>query len=117
MKQQLTVKQALEQGYTFYGDEDYMSEIEDLDNDDEFPYGSQLFNPIGSPLISVTNDQIRDVISEWVAARISDYCNEQAAEIAFNDLMKMNFASTVDQINHHFKDKIYYTLTDIELIP
>lgn len=117
MKQQLTVKEALEQGYTSYGSEDEFNEIEDIDEDDEFPHGAQLFSPIGSPLISVTNDQIREVISEWCAARISDYCNEQAAERAFNDLMKMDFSSTVDQINFHFKDKIYYRLTDIELIP
>lgn len=119
MKQQLTVKQALELRYQHYlGDGEYIQEIEDIDEDDEFPHGAVLCDTLGIPVVKITSAVIQDLIADWIYRHVGDKCEaESIAERAYKKIMATDFSDTADMINAMFETELIYNSTDIELIP
>jgi hypothetical protein len=120
MKQQLTVKEALERGYIHYGDDDasFMSEIFDIDEDDDFPHGVLLYNPTPEVMLNITKGVVAELLADWCATQVSEtVSNEQTPDKVHEKIMGQDFSNTAEMINALFEKQTYYRLTDIELIP
>ena len=119
---QLTVKEALEQGYTRcgYGNEEWQTalHIADLDSED--------FNVVGRNRLmlmskehrapSVTSSQISDLIADNVSEMHGNDTGDDTDSVY--DLIKaMNFNEIVSDINATLSTYKYWDMTDIELIP
>jgi|SRR6187402_3910130 len=119
MSSKLTVKEALDAGYHHYrADGDYLQEIEDIDEDDEFPHGAVLYSSVGTPSVQITKEIISDLLSDWAIGHVEDKCdNETVVNRAYEKILKADFTETAKMINSLFEKDIVYQSTDIELIP
>lgn len=122
MTEQLTVKQALEQGYTHYGYEkwtDYqrLCSIEDISEDD-FNAGVILLAQKEKHFFTVDEDDIKEAVVDTL---VSNYCDQSGDDDGDNihtelsDLIQV--ADLVNVVNEFFAKHSWRYLTKIELIP
>lgn len=114
--EKLTVKEALEQGYTcaLTCDADYYVTLEDLVKD---PSG---FNDL--ELFLGSKETFKFSISEKAAAQLfeeyidgQDEVNNEPEQL-YDELKKVDWCAVMDLINPHFTTN-YHSVTDIQLIP
>lgn len=120
MKKQLTIKEALGEGYTKVGTDasgwQHLHDIEDLSSAD--------FNGRTKYLLAQKDDQyhLRDHedLAELIADRISDdYADETGCDDVndiFEQIKAIDFSAVTDKINEVMNRFPYWGLTDIELI-
>jgi len=116
MKSTLTVKEALEQGYTHYGfdGEEYNHKISKIDNA-YFPDGALLVDKDNSYPFTISAKSIEEWVCETLIGEqdeVSDPDGE-LSELA----SEADFQKLADDINERMSKIKYRDLTDIELIP
>jgi hypothetical protein len=120
----LTVKEALEQGYTLYGYEEYeyqsLSEISDLDAD-EFEsaeaHGRTIIAAEKEPsFVSVKVEDLYDDLIDNLMDREEAH-GDDTREIEHLVKTAVNWPEIADKINAALKTRPYYTLTQIKLLP
>lgn len=116
---QLTIKEALEQGYTYCGkkSDSYNSlhTIKDLHpidfgEDKLYLYSKQGVSP------AITAECLKDMISDHME---SDWGNDTGddSEQVYEKAMELNYEPFADMINAAMADIVSYSFTEIELIP
>lgn len=119
---QLTLAQAIERGYTYYGFKDSgyqnllpIDDISDISPDD-FPEDALLFgvNPYYTP--KITPEEASDLVADFVAERTAEATGDDTM-IVHDTIKKLDFSAFADVVNLSLADRKYYTLTDIKLIP
>lgn len=122
--EKLTVKEAIEQGYTHCGYDtgewQHVRDITKLDPDDfSNEYRRLVLCDPRPSYTGISADDIREVLAERVqnirqdeTADDTDNCSD-----AVNEMELTPFRVLADAINEKLKSEPYYTLTDIELTP
>ena len=116
---QLTLAQAIERGYTYYGfkDSGYQTllPIDDISPDD-FPEDALLFgvNPSYTP--KITPEEVSDLVADFVAERTAEATGDDTM-IVHDTVKKLDFSAFADVVNLSLADRKYYTLTEIKLVP
>lgn len=117
---QLTVAQALEKGYEYYGFEDErfqsLSEVKTAHEDIDFKRKVFLFskNPNASP--SISEEELKDLVSEHIEQDHEDQTGDDTGTVT--DLLStFDFKDFADKINKHIESITTYGLTKTELIP
>lgn len=116
MKQQLTVKAAIEQGYTHYGFEgdEYNNRIDEIELG-YFPDSAFLVDKDNSYHFTVSAKSIEEWVVETLVGEqdeVSDPDGELSELAGGADFQKL-----ADDINERMSKIKYRDLTDIELIP
>lgn len=116
--EKLTVKEALEQGYTYYGYKDLDEQsIKKLDR----PYGIDFEKGVavlaekGSSTYSIAGGTIRELVSDHILAQ-DEFSDEDAELCDLADKATL-YDALADEINSLMSTKKFWFLTDIELIP
>jgi hypothetical protein len=117
---QLTVAEAIEQGYTHFGfegrDYQHLNPIEDFDTSSGEPEECLLFGkePIYVP--SVTAEQIAELIGDQVQCEVDDNTADDSND-ACDIVMALDFEPVAKMINDALAHKKYYSLIRIKLVP
>lgn len=120
MSNKLIVKEAIEQGYVYFGKDQgefqHLHSIESITEAD-FEDGPQMLaekEPYYTPAISP------EEIAETLADVMSNQCGDETGDDTDDvyDIVKgLDFSAAANLINDAMKDKKYYKLTNIQLIP
>lgn len=118
--EKLTIKEALEQGYTKVGVEtsgwQHLYEISDL-TDVDFEDGQKYFLADKEAKYHLRNSKD---LAEMIADRISDDYAEETGCDDVNDILEaiksIDFSSVCQKINYIMSDYPYWYLTKIELV-
>lgn len=121
---QLTVKEAIEQGYTLYGYDGYgyqsLGEISDLDADEiksAEDNGRTIIAADKEPrYVSVTVKDLYDDLIDNLMDREEAH-GDDTREIEHLVKTAVNWEDVAAKINAALKTRPYYTLTDIKLVP
>jgi V8-like Glu-specific endopeptidase len=119
---QLTVKEALEQGYTKFGFDgrEWQSAL-DLQTDiDADTFSGQS----GKPLLfhkeeyhpGIDAESIKDLLADHIACNHYDETGDDTDNVE-DAVRELDFESVAEMINEKLLSTTYYKLTDIELIP
>lgn len=121
--QQLTVKEAIEQGYTHFGfstgDFQHLSTIEDAEAGDflpnEYRGGHAVLAEKQPYYLNIDGDAIRDTLTDQICDSDTYMDDAGTIEDALKEMEGWNeFAA---KINDTLKKHPYWILTDIKLIP
>lgn len=119
---QLTIKQAIEQGYTRYGFaskewqtveelHDYIfEEIEPDEHEDVVLCEKEGQYP------SITRNEIADILSEYIGENDDEICARDSDEV-YETVKGYDFTYLSIELNSKLKKHEYWILTDIQLIP
>lgn len=114
--EQLTVKEALEQGYKYYGDPG-SDEVMTIDNDIEFQEDVDYFlfsKEKSHP--STDGHTLFEIISEYIRDNSDFYDEDEQTIVAINN-STVDWADIARQLNESLKQVSYYPPTKIKLIP
>jgi hypothetical protein len=122
-QQKLTVKEALEQGYTKCGEElqewQSLYEVSDFSNPAEFEehynrkmvlFSKDAYHP------SIDADTIKDLLAEHIACNHADESGDDTENVE-DSVRELDFEATAKMINDKLQSVDYWKATDIELIP
>lgn len=121
--EKLTVKEALEQGYTKCGYElaewQTLQDVEDFLNPEEFEdWGNRkmvLFSKDSySP--SIDAETIKDLLAEHIACNHADETGDDTDNVE-DSVRELDFESVAKMINEKLSTTSYWKATDIQLIP
>lgn len=119
MKEQLTVKQALEQGYTLCGQDKgewiSLNNIEDMGHIDDF-YDNTVIAEKEGISASVDADTLREYIADYAEDSWADETGDDRAMV-YDAILEMDFSEIADKINKQIEHIKSYRLTDIKLVP
>ncbi|WGQ15545.1 hypothetical protein [Sphingobacterium faecium] len=112
----LTIQQALEQGYLFFGykglEYQTLNDLSDITQED-VDRGVCLFSK------EYTSPSCEENIKEFIADHIQDQwsaeTNDDTSDV-YDAIMSIDLSDIASRVNKVLEDKKYYTLTDIELI-
>lgn len=112
----LTIPQALEQGYLFFGykgiEYQTLNDLSDITQED-IDRGVCLFSK------EYTSPSCEENIKEFIADHIQDQwsaeTNDDTSDV-YDAIMSIDLSDIASRVNKVLEDKKYYTLTDIELI-
>lgn len=120
---QLTVKEAIEQGYTHYGfdngDFQHLSQLEDATPEDfqpsEWRGGDAVLANKEPYYMSISGDSIRDVVTDQICDSDEYKDDSGTVEDALKEMdVWQDFAA---KINDKLKEHPYWYLTEIKLVP
>jgi len=116
----LTRKEAIEQGYTYYGQDkgefQHLYSIENM-NEVDFESGPVYLaekEPYYTPAISP--EEVTETLADMVYCQVSDETGDDTDD-AYDIVKGLDFTATTKLINEALKDKKYYKLTSIQLTP
>lgn len=119
--EQLTVKEALEQGYEYYGiaERDYqtLQDIEDFSSDYiQEGETAALFDktPAFSPTIDA--EDLAELIAEHIQCKVDDNTNDDTNDV-YDKVKNLDYSATAAFINKALEEHKYYNLTKIQLVP
>lgn len=114
--ERLTIKEALEQGYTHFGykglEYQTINELSDI-TDEDIERGVCLFSK------EYTTPTCEEDIQTFVADHIQDNWSAETQDDTndvYQAIMAIDLSDIAKRINNVLQDKKYYTLTDIELV-
>lgn len=115
----LTIKQAVEKGYTSCGYEDAefasLMKISKLTGE-EFETGKIVLaeiKPFYTP--SIKPDTIAEMLAEFISSENGENTNDDTDNV-YDTVNGLDFSATADMVNKALGGCKYYALTDIELI-
>ena len=119
--EQLTVKEAIEQGYTKYGFESKeWQHLEDLHNDifeeiDEDDFDDLvLVEKVGqAPIFSVK--EMSEILSERIGENDNEQCARDSDEV-YTTVAAIDYTDIVNKINKELEQHRYWMLTKIKLV-
>jgi hypothetical protein len=120
---ELTVKEAIEQGYEYFGvdgpDWQSLQELGDIDCelelDPDFLDDKNLFTK-NSYSPSMSKQEIAELLADIIAVNHSEETGDDTDDV-FDIVNGLDFTETANMINNALEKKRYYTLTDIKLKP
>lgn len=117
----LTIKQALEQGYTHYGHFTikYFQRMKAIDklSPDNIPDDAVLFDKTPSYTPIISSAEIADIIADVMAETCASETGEDDSDEIYDTVKALDFSSAAQMINDALNHKKYYPLTDIILLP
>lgn len=119
--EELTVKQALEQGYTHYGFKDRewqsVSKLHDnvFEELDEHEYEEVVLFEKSFNVLHTSEQDVSEIIAESVSYNYSQECASDEDNV-YSDIIDLDFSGIVKQINDKMKDHKYWMITDIKLV-
>lgn len=119
----LTIKQAIEQGYTHYGYSDREWQSVNKLHDDLFTELKGEYEPIDSLVLfekeprfpTANEDYIKEMVAEAISVDDSENCARDDDTI-YHAVMEVDFSNIISKINEKLKEHKYWMLTDIKLI-
>lgn len=121
--EQLTVKEALEQGYTKcgYAGTEWQSalDITELDESDfvkEDWRGELVLMSKQSSHPTFSVDQIKELLAETISERHSDETGDDTDNV-YDTIMALDFTATADMIEKALSGCPFWWVTDIRLVP
>jgi hypothetical protein len=117
--EQLTVAQAIEQGYTHFGFEG--REYQHLNPIEDFHHSVSeenvvLFDKEAGYVPSVSAEEIADLIAEQIQCEVNDNTADDTDD-AYDIVKGLDFEPIAKMINDALDHKRYYFLTKIKLVP
>lgn len=121
MSEKLTVKEAIEQGYTHFGfaDQEFqhlLSIATDL-NVSTFKKKVCLFGKEPSSCASISREEIADMLADHMSSSVGEDTGDDDTDDIYDIIIKLDFGPCAEMINSALSHKKYYSLTKIELIP
>lgn len=120
MKNKLTVKEALEQGYVYFGQDkgeyQHLHSIEGI-TDADFEFGPVMLaekEPYYTP--SVSGESIAELLADHIANWNGDETGDDTDDV-YDIVNALDFTTAANAINKALQNKKYYKLTSIQLIP
>lgn len=120
MSNKLTVKEALEQGYIYFGQDkgefQHLHSIENI-SDADFELGPVMLTekePYHTPTIS--SEAIAELLADYVSCWNGDETGDDTDDV-YEIVNGLDFTEAAKKINEALKNKKYYKLTNIQLIP
>lgn len=120
MDNKLTVKEALEQGYVYFGKDNgefqFVHRIECISEAD-FEDGPQLLaekESYYSP--SISPEEIAETLADVIWNQCGDETGDDTDDV-YDIVKSLDFSAAANLINEALKGKKYYKLTNIQLIP
>lgn len=120
--EQLTVSQAEEQGYEYYGyaGERYQSMHPLLEFDPQGAKGTErLFNVDPEPSYTVSADFVKDLLIDHISDEWDSDTGDDTGEMYsfLNEIPVDAFSAIASLLSDAVANKHYYKLTDIKLVP
>ena len=121
-KKQLTLQEAIEQGYTHYLDNGEIArELDEIDTEEdgweeEFPDGADLLKSQAIQTVNVTPDYIKNLLSDTITENAYEIVNDDLADRIYNHLMKMDCTGIANQINEYCSKFKHYETANAILI-
>lgn len=118
---ELTVKEAIKQGYKYYGisgldhqscqslDENIFEEVDDYNHDNIVLFDKKFV------VTSVSEEEIKEMVSDHVSVKHSEECYSDDDRI-YNAISSLDFSEIINNINKKLEEHKYYFLTDIKII-
>lgn len=120
MNNKLTVKEALKQGYAYFGKDQgefqHLHSIEVITEAD-FEDGPQMLaekESYYSP--SISPEEIAETLADIMSNQCGDETGDDTDDV-YDTVKALDFTAAVNIINEALKHKKYYKLTTIQLIP
>ncbi len=119
MRDKMTIKEALEAGYTHcgYAGVEYQSLmlIEHVD-EDNFEFGGEILIAEKEGLKPIASaEKIREMIADQMESDWGNDTQDDTEEV-YNTIIKMDFSDVADRINKALESKQSFLLTNIELV-
>ena len=120
--EQLTLKQAIEQGYTHYGfahrewqhaeelHDDLFKEVEEGDHENLVLFEKKPSYP------SISKENIAERLAEYISDNDYEECHRDD-ECVYTSVKGMDFSEVANTINEALKVHKYWMLTDIKILP
>lgn len=121
-KKQLTLQEAIEQGYTHYLDNGEIArELDEIDTkedgwEEEFPDGADLLKPEAIQTVNVKPDHLKELLADRIATESYEIVNDDLADRIYNHLMKMDCAGIANQINEYCSKFKHYETANAILV-
>jgi len=118
---QLTVKEAIKQGYTLYGfgnrewqstndlHDDIFDEIEEDEWGDIFLFEKKSNQPI------ITTTEISEMLADHISENDADECGRED-DCVYKAVDELDFSQTAEMINKELSKHKYWMITDIKLV-
>lgn len=114
----LTVKEAIEQGYTLcgYDDKDYQS-LRSIDSltDEDFDAGKIMVAEKEPMNIEVDADSISDYLADWVTSIYGENSGDDSQDL-YDEIRELNFDAITAEINSKIANHPLFHLEEIELV-
>lgn len=121
MPEQLTVKEALEQGYTHFGysDEGYQAMLDLVDFRPEEAEGKACLFDKEFTTLNVKAEWLRDELLDRISDKWDEDTNDDTREVEYmlKEIPVSSFEQLASEINEALSAKHYYKLTKIKLVP
>jgi len=120
MSNKLTVKEALEQGYVYFGKD--QGEFQHLHNiefvtDADFEFGPLMLAEKESYYTpSVSPEEVAETLADIVYSQCGDETGDDTDDV-YDIIKALDFTDAAERINNALLNKKYYKLTNIQLIP
>ena len=118
----LTIKEAIDQGYTKYGLEgrEWQS-VEDLHDDvfeeqEEANWDDLVLFEKDASYPSIDSDTIAEKLAEQIAENDAEECQRNDDDVVYNAVKAIDYTEIADKINKELEQFKYWMLTDIKLI-
>lgn len=120
MSKIITVKEAIEQGYIYFaqgkGEFQHLHSIEDI-NKCDFEYGPLFVAEKDSYYTpNISPEEIAETLADIVSAQNGDETGDDTDDV-YDIVKRLDFTAAANLVNEALKNKKYYKLTDIQLIP
>lgn len=117
---QLTIKEAKEQGYEYYGHakKTGFQRLRSIDNIDidGLPEDAVLFDKTPSFVPVISSEEIADILADVMAETCASNTGEDDTDEVYDTVKELDFSQAAKIVNDSLSHKKYYTLTDIKLI-
>lgn len=118
--EQLTVKEATEQGYTKFGfdDEKWQSVMDLSEAQDYFdhPKGDLVLFSKKQYSPSIDADTIKELLAEHISINHADETGDDTDNV-YDSVKELDFEQTAQMINDKLETAAYWMATNIKLIP
>lgn len=120
MSKKLTVKEAIDQGYIYFGQDkgefQHLHRIENI-SDADFEFGPIMLAEKDSYYTpSISSEEIAETLADIVYSQCGDETGDDTDEV-YDIVKALDFTDAAERINNALVKKKYYKLTNIQLIP
>lgn len=116
----MTVAQAKEAGYEYFGyeDNDYqaLQPLDDFNNIDQYGKKWFLFDKNERYTPSIDADTIADILADHMMNDVDDNVGDDT-DYVYDVVRALDFSQAAEMINERLKNHKYYFLSSIQLVP
>lgn len=117
---ELTIKEALEQGYTKYGyfNREWQTtqnlHVDIFKDEEEYEHENLCLFEKKSKSTSISSEAIAEILSDHIGCMDGDECARDD-DIIYDVVMKIDFTETANMINKKLEEYKYWMLTNIKI--